>query len=215
MVHRGINDAIFDGLGDDVLGILLAIQSKLDANIAEGDAGIRQGDGTQSSLDDEMPQTKDEEAGTIALECLLVFLESGLEGGDIAYSDGLDDLEVWGERGFEARLAEGCSIRNDTGEEDDDNVEFVNLESGSRVESRRCTHRLHKPRCHFILWSSPDGPNKVIGGFGIVQLDGPQPSTIIKIPDVLSLICVSLKIGLGNELVGLVVLIVVEVRAEE
>jgi hypothetical protein len=83
-IDGSVDDVILDCLGHDIFGVLFRLQMKLNADIPEWDARVRQGDGTQSSLDDEMAETEDEEVGIVGLESGLVRGEGLLEGRHVS-----------------------------------------------------------------------------------------------------------------------------------
>lgn len=87
MVNGRIDDTILDRLGNNVLGVLFGVEAEFGANVAEGDARVGKGDGTESGLDDEMSQTEDEEVGRVGVEGLFVLAESFLEGRNVSDSD--------------------------------------------------------------------------------------------------------------------------------
>lgn len=127
MINRGINNTVLDCLGDNVLGVLFRIKMQLHTHVAERNARVGEGDGSERSLDDEMAQTEDEKVGRVGLKDLFIRRKRLLERSDVSTSDGLDDLKVRGKRVFENGFAECCAIGNDTGEENDNDVVFVNL----------------------------------------------------------------------------------------
>lgn len=127
--------------------------------------------------------------------------EGALEGGDVAYADGLDDLEVGEERLLEDWAAEHCAVRDTASEHLGDDVELVDDldESGS----------------HFILWCATDGGEEEVRGTGIVELNGAETRSV-KVPaGGLGRVTGGWELNLGEELVGLVVEVGLEVGAEE
>lgn len=129
----------------------------------------------------------------------------------------LDDLEVRQERLFENRLPEQRSIGNNTGEQDDDNVVFVNLQATSQLHILVAmqTHNLNETWGELILWRSPDRGLEVLPSLGVVELNGLEPSGVEEPSDGLSLVNLTLERRFRDELVGLVVLVVGEIRSQE
>jgi hypothetical protein len=87
MVDGRINYTILDRLGNNVLGVLFRVEAEFGADVAERDARVGEGDGSDSGLDDEMSQTEDKEVGRVGVEGLFVLAEGFLEGGDVSDSD--------------------------------------------------------------------------------------------------------------------------------
>jgi hypothetical protein len=129
----------------------------------------------------------------------------------------LNDLEVWQERLFENGLPEQRSIGNDTGEQDDDNVIFVNLEAVSQLHTlvAMSTHNLDETWGELILWRPPDRGLEVLPCLGVVELNGLEPSGVEEPSDGLSLVDLTLERRFRDELVGLVILVVGEIRSQE
>lgn len=115
-INRRINHAILNRLGDNVLCVLLRVEVELDADIGKGDTGICKSNGTQSSFDDKVSQTGNEEMGRVGKKGGFMGLESFLETGDVADTYSLNNLKVRGEGLFEDWLAEQSSVGNDTGQ---------------------------------------------------------------------------------------------------
>ena len=68
VVDHGVNDAVANGLGDDVLGVLLRVEVELGRDVAERDATVREGDGAQGCLDDVVAQAQDERVIRVGVE---------------------------------------------------------------------------------------------------------------------------------------------------
>ena len=79
----------------------------------------------------------------------------------------------------------------------------------------RNTDNLHKARRDLVLWRSPDRGLEILSRLGIVQLDRSEPAGVKEPSHRLSLIDLSLECRFGDELVGLVVLPVGQVRSEQ
>lgn len=126
----------------------------------------------------------------------------------------LNDLEVWYEGFSQYRLSEHGSIRDLSRQESDHDEEFVNLfrEFELLISSVNLTDRLNKARGDLVFRRSPDGSLKVVFRLGIIQLDRPQSPSVEQPSDRLRLIHLSLELGLCDESIGLVVLILREVR---
>ena len=69
LVHdAAFNDAVPNRLPDDVLRVLLRVKVQLHANVSQRDAGIRQGEPSDSSLDNILAQPDDERVRLVSLE---------------------------------------------------------------------------------------------------------------------------------------------------
>ena len=76
-------------------------------------------------------------------------------------------------------------------------------------------HQLHKARRELILRRPPDGRLQVVPRLRIVELDCAQPPGVKEPSDGLRLRCAGRVGRARNELVGLVVLVLGEIRAEQ
>jgi hypothetical protein len=85
----------------------------------------------------------------------------------------------------------------------------------TRLVSASDTHDLNETRGHLVLRRPPYRRLEVIPRLGIVELNGAQSSCIEQPPDCLRLVGARGEDRTGNELVGLVVLVLSEVRSEE
>lgn len=88
MIHRRINDAVPDGLGHNVLCVLLRVEGQLGRNVREGDARIGEREGAEGSFDDVVAEAEDEGGGGVGGEGRRVGRESRVEGVDVADADG-------------------------------------------------------------------------------------------------------------------------------
>ena len=52
MHDAAFDDAVADGLPDDVFCVLLGVEVKFDTDVAEGDTGVREGKTTDTCFDD-------------------------------------------------------------------------------------------------------------------------------------------------------------------
>lgn len=163
-VNCRINHSILDRLGDNVLCVLLRVEVELDADIGKGNAGVSKSDGAQSSLDDKVSQTRDEEVGRVGEKGSFMGLESFLETGNVTDTYGLNDLEVRGKSLFEDWLAEQGSVGNDTSQQHDDDKVLVD--------------KLDKSGGNFAFGCSPDRCLKIIAGFSIVELNGSKSPSV-------------------------------------
>lgn len=109
-VQSSFNDAIADGLGDNVLGRLFATKVEADADVAQGNARVRQRHHADAGLDDVLTQTENQAVGAVAAEGVGVISNDGLEVLNLANPDGLDKEEVRVQRELQSGLAEGRSL---------------------------------------------------------------------------------------------------------
>jgi len=64
-VNNGVNYTILDRLGNNILCVLFRVEVKFDTDIGKRDSGIGEGDGSKSSLDDDLTQTQDQESSVV------------------------------------------------------------------------------------------------------------------------------------------------------
>lgn len=83
-----LDDSVPDGLGHDVLGVLLVIELKLDADVLKRNLGVGERDLVDAGLDDVVTETEDEGEGGVGLEGGGVNGEGSLKGRKVANSDG-------------------------------------------------------------------------------------------------------------------------------
>lgn len=81
------DDAVPNGLGDDVLCVLLVVELQLDADVPERNLGIRLRDLGEARLDDVMSETKNERVGAFGVEGRAVHRERGLESREVTNSN--------------------------------------------------------------------------------------------------------------------------------
>ena len=81
MNDQALNDAIPDGLANNVLRVLLRIEVELDTNVAEGDTRVGKGETSYASLDDILAKAHDESVCLVGFELGSVFRQCGLKLG--------------------------------------------------------------------------------------------------------------------------------------
>lgn len=81
------DDAVPDGLGDDVLCVLLVVELQLDANVPERNLGVRLRDLGEARLDDVVSETEDERVGAFGVESRAVRRKGGLESREVTNSN--------------------------------------------------------------------------------------------------------------------------------
>lgn len=73
MHDAALNDAISDSLPYDVLGVFFRVEVELDTDVAQGDAGVGEGEMPDPGLDDVLAEAEDKAVGLV-----------GFEGGRVA-----------------------------------------------------------------------------------------------------------------------------------
>lgn len=87
VVEGRINNTVADRLGHDELGVLLAVETESDANVTQGDLGVRQADHADTRLDDVVAQTQDECVRLVLFEYRIELGEGFLELVQITNAD--------------------------------------------------------------------------------------------------------------------------------
>lgn len=180
MVDLGINDPISDRLkrqegrgthylGDDVLGVLLAVQLQLEADVAQRDLGVGEGDHADTGLDDVVAQAQDQVVVVILLELGAVLSQGRLELGQVSYAHSLCDVQVGHERKSQHGKAESGSVGEIAHEQLHDQSQLVDCleESGSRR----------------ILGSLADCLEDVLMGGGVIQLQRVDAPQVVHVAD--------------------------------
>lgn len=94
-IERGLDNAIPDGLGDNVLGALLGTQVEADADVAKRDAAVAQAHHADARPNDVLPQTENECVGTVTAERVGVIGDDHLKILEVADPYSLDEEEIW------------------------------------------------------------------------------------------------------------------------
>ena len=92
VVDAGVDDAVADGLGDHVLGALLAVDAEADADVAEGDARVGEREHAHARADDVLAQAARERVGAVGTEGGGVLRDDAGEGDEVAAADGADEV---------------------------------------------------------------------------------------------------------------------------
>jgi len=124
VVQCGLNHSIADGLGDNVLGRLFALDTEAEADVAKGDARVGQGQHADSSLDDVLTETEDQSVGAVLAEDACVLLEDAEEALQITDTYSLNKAEVREKGTLERWLAEDCAVRDVTHEQFNDDKQL-------------------------------------------------------------------------------------------
>lgn len=127
MIESSFYDTVTDGLGGDILGGLFGRDVQARADVAERDPGVREGEHADASFDDVLAEAEDEGVGAVFAELAFVVGDAAEEGLEVADSDGLHELEVGVESGFESGLAEDGSFGDVTHQELNNNLKFHRL----------------------------------------------------------------------------------------
>lgn len=172
-----------------------------------------------------MSQTEDEEVGRVGEEGLLVGGECALERCDIADADSwalasaitggptLHDLEVGEKSLLQHGSAEHGAVGDAASKHLSHNVELVDLLSANFKWS--AAHNLHKTRRDFVLWRTANGSEEKVCSTSVVELDSTQTRSVEVPAGSLCRVAGRGHLNLGQELVGLVVQVGLEVGAEE
>lgn len=109
-VQRGLDDAVPDRLGDNVLGALLTTELQANANVAQRDAAVAETHHADAGLDDVLAQAQDQAIGAVAAERVGVLGDDRLKVLEVADAHGAHEQEVRVQRDFHCRLAEGGAV---------------------------------------------------------------------------------------------------------
>lgn len=190
MVEGSLNDTISDGFGNNVFRRLFRVEIQTEANLAERDAGIGQGHGSDTSLDDGLTKTNDEGVGSILLESITILVNDFVKGIEFANSNSLDEEEIWLEGLLEHGVSEEGAVWNVSHQQFDDNVQFVGC--------------LYETCCCWGLWCLANGTLEMLMGGRVVELNGSDLSEVIFVTDD-EVVCGGWwECCFGNEKVGLV-----------
>lgn len=160
MLETGGDDAVADGLGDDVLRVGGVLEAELGRDIRQGDAGVGERDRAQAGLDDVVSEAGDERERAVGGECALSLglCQNGRETCKVSDTNGLGQGQVRGERTTEdGRGGEGRTRRHVAHEQLNDEGKL-----SSQGEESWCLRR----------WRGrSESSLEVNMGGGIVQLD--------------------------------------------
>jgi len=84
MIQNSLDDAITNSLSNNVLGTLLALEAKTDADVAERDTRVRQAHHADSGLDHVLAETENEGVGAVPAEGFRVRIEGLKESVELS-----------------------------------------------------------------------------------------------------------------------------------
>lgn len=201
MHNAALNDTVPNRLAHDILRVLLRVQVKLDTNIPQRDARVRERQAADARLDHVLAQAQDERVRAVLLELRRVAREHGLELRERARAHRLHDVEVRGQGPREHRVPEEPAVGDVAHEQLDDDEGLV--------------HGLEEARRGLGRGRAPDGLLQVRVRVGVVELHGLDAPEVVVVPRELRVARGRGEGGLGDELVGLVVEVVGDVAAQE
>lgn len=103
LVHDApLDDTISDGLAHNVLGVFLRVEVQLNADVAEGDARVREGEPADTCFYDILTKADDKSVSFVGFKLGSVLRQRGLELRERTRSDG------WGNR---YSVLDGCIQR--------------------------------------------------------------------------------------------------------
>jgi hypothetical protein len=189
VVQHGLDHTIPNSFADNILCRLFAVQAEPQTDVAQGNAGVREGHHADTGLDDILAEAKDQGIGTVAVERHAVCLDDLLETLEIANTDGLDQQKVRMHGAFECRLPEDGSVGDVSHQQlhHDQQLHGCLVEAARMVRRRRFAGR----------------SNEVLVGFGILELDGADATEIVEITRDLVVGRVWREFGVRNKEVGL------------
>ena len=112
VVDHSCDDTISDGLGNDLLGLIDALEGELLLDVAQGDLRVRNVELLQTELEDCMLEPLNKRVSLILFEKFFIFIDDSLEGIHITRFDTIDNLEVWLKRSLQELLQENLSVWN-------------------------------------------------------------------------------------------------------
>lgn len=202
LVHdASLDNAVANGLADNVLRVLLRVEVQLETDIAQRDAAVAQREPADAGLDDVLTQTEDERVRLVRGELGRVRGERRLELAERTRAHGLDDLEVARERACEYRVAEQVAFRDVAHEQFDDDGQLVHrlVEAGRRLRGWRTADRLLQVRMRVR----------------VVELDGADAAQVVQVARKLRVCGALWERRFRDELVGLGVQVIGQVVAEQ
>lgn len=113
-VQRRLNNTVPDGLGHDVFRALLTSQMQAYADVAQGDARVRQGHHADASLDDVLSQSQNQRIGAVSSEGVGMICDGRLEVLQVADTDCLHQKEVRVQSLLHRSNTEGGAVRDIT-----------------------------------------------------------------------------------------------------
>jgi hypothetical protein len=109
-IQCGLNDAISNGLCDNILGGFFTAEVETDTDVSKGYSGVRQRHHADARLDDILPQSQNQGICPVSAEGICMVGDRCLEIFQVANANGLYEEKVRVQGEFQSWLSEGGTV---------------------------------------------------------------------------------------------------------
>merc|ERR1719180_523498 len=167
MVKHCLYHTISDRLCHNMLSILRAVHLQLGGDVGECDPAVGKADRSHRGLDNIVMESNDEAVGEVSLELSSKLLHNAVKPSNISSLHSLGELQVGGQRMLHLLSHKGLALWD---------------VSKQQIHSdRQLGDMLFEARSR-ILRSLPCRLEQVLVSFGVIQLEGLDPTQVVVVP---------------------------------
>merc|ERR1719352_1963472 len=167
MVKHCLYHTISDCLCHNMLSVLRAVDLQLGSNVGKCDPAVGKADRSHRSLDHIVMKANDEAVGKVSLELGGKLLHNTVKPSNISSLNSLGELQVGGQRMLHLLSHKGLALRD---------------VSKQQIHSNRQLGDMLFEACSRILGSLPCRLKQVLVSFGVIQLEGLDPTQVVVVP---------------------------------